>query len=85
MYHPVNFVLVAFVALTLSSAASARPSTADSAVSNCSTECQPGCEWRMFDHYSTLERAESKLTELTSAGRDARLSMIDGLSIIVRR
>ena len=46
---------------------------------------QPGCEWRMFDHYSTLECAESKLSELTSAGFDARLSMIDGLSIIVRR
>ena len=46
---------------------------------------QPGCGWRMFDHYSTLEGAESKLSELTSAGFDARLSMIDGLSIIVRR
>ena len=49
------------------------------------TDRQPGCEWRMFDHYSTLECAESKLLELTSAGFDARLSMIDGLSIIVRR
>ncbi len=49
------------------------------------TDPQPGCSWRMFDHYSTLEGAESKLSELTSAGFDARLSMIDGLSIIVRR
>lgn len=48
-------------------------------------ENQSACEWRMFDHYSTLERAETKLSELTSAGLDARLSLIDGLSIIVRR
>jgi len=48
-------------------------------------DSQPGCGWRMFDHYSTLECAESKLSELTSAGFDARLSLIDGLSIIVRR
>ena len=48
-------------------------------------DSQPGCGWRMFDHFSTLERAESKLSELTSAGLDARLSLIDGLSIIVRR
>ena len=46
---------------------------------------QPACAWQLVDHYSTLERAESKLNELTTAGLDARLSLIDGLSIIVRR
>lgn len=49
------------------------------------SKSQPGCGWRMFDHFSTLECAETKLSELTLAGFDARLSMIDGLSIIVRR
>ncbi len=43
------------------------------------------CEWRLVDHFNTVENAELAVDKLRLAGVDAELSLIDGLSVIARR
>lgn len=43
------------------------------------------CEWRLVDHFNTVEDAERLLDELRNEGVDAEVSLIDGLSVIARR
>ncbi len=43
------------------------------------------CEWRLVDHFNTVENAEHAVEELRLAGVEAELSLIDGLCVIARR
>ncbi|MHC4877944.1 MAG: hypothetical protein ACYTGL_15915 [Planctomycetota bacterium] len=45
----------------------------------------PVCEWRLVDHFNTVEEAERELESLRMAGVEAELSLIDGLCVIARR
>ncbi len=44
-----------------------------------------GCQWRLVDHFNTVESAEHAVAELRLAGVEAELSLIDGLCVIARR
>ena len=41
--------------------------------------------WRLVDHFDTVEEAEACIEQLRRAGVDARLTLIDGLSVLARR
>lgn len=43
------------------------------------------CEWRLVDHFNTLEEAKQAMSQLRLHGIEAELSLIDGLSVIARR
>jgi hypothetical protein len=43
------------------------------------------CEWRLVDHFNTVEDAEVTVERLRLAGVEAELSLIDGLCVIARR
>ena len=43
------------------------------------------CEWRMVNHFNTLEDAERAVEELRNEGLDAELSLSDGLCVVVPR
>lgn len=43
------------------------------------------CEWRLVDHFNTVEEAERVLGELRHRGVESEVSLIDGLSVIARR
>lgn len=42
-------------------------------------------EWRLVDHFNTVEEAEHVVDELRHAGVEAELSLVDGLCVIARR
>lgn len=42
-------------------------------------------EWRLVDHFNTVEEAERVLDQLRHEGIEAEVSLIDGLSVIARR
>lgn len=42
-------------------------------------------EWRLVDHFNTVEDAERVLDKLRHEGVEAEVSLIDGLSVIARR
>lgn len=42
-------------------------------------------EWRLVDHFNTVEDAERVLDQLRHEGVEAEVSLIDGLSVIARR
>lgn len=50
-----------------------------------SHRASPVCEWRLVDHFNTVEEAERVLDKLRRKGVEAELSLIDGLSVIARR
>lgn len=43
------------------------------------------CEWRLVDHFNTLEEAKQAMSQLRLHGIEAELSLIDGLSVIARQ
>ena len=46
---------------------------------------RPVSEWRLVDHFNTVEEAERVLDQLRHDGVEAEVSLIDGLSVIARR
>ncbi|NQV28981.1 MAG: hypothetical protein HQ518_31890 [Rhodopirellula sp.] len=45
----------------------------------------PVCQWRLVDHFNTVEDAEQAVDDLRDEGIQAQVSLIDGLSVIAKR